>query len=427
MHRFTVRQGELFCEEVPVARAAQRFGTPLYLYSLGTLLDHYRKIKTAFASLKPLICFSVKANGNLALLRALVKAGAGLDIVSGGELFKARRTGCPPERIVYASVGKRPDEIREALRTGILCFNVESPAELEALEREAGRLGVQARVALRVNPDVEPHTHRYITTGTAQNKFGIPMKTAERLILREWNSYPHLRLMGFHVHVGSQITRATPFLKAVERVGKLITRTRRQGQAAEWLNLGGGLGIVYKDERPQTAAAFAQAILPALKRLRVRLILEPGRFIAGNAGILVTRVLYIKTGGRKRFAIVDAGMNDLLRPALYGAYHDIRPVRDSRRRRKRVRGGGKLRYDVVGPVCESGDFFGRNRALPPLQPGDLLAVMGTGAYGFTMASHYNARPNPPEVLVREKRLFRVRRRETVQDLIRGETIPAFLK
>lgn len=418
MHDFKVRDGQLYCEEVPVARIAQRIGTPVYVYSHRTLTDHFRKLREAFRRIGPLICFSVKANGNLAILRTLVQQGAGLDIVSGGELYKALKAGCPPRRIVYASVGKRREEIREALRTGIFCFNVESTPELETINDEARRARCRAPVALRINPNVEAHTHRYITTGTADTKFGIAPEAAERLLLTRRQEFPAVRLMGFHLHIGSQITKAEPFVRAITRVGQLITRLRRRGVVIEWMNLGGGLGIVYKDERPQTAAAFARAILPHLLPLKVKLILEPGRFIAGNAGILVTQVLYRKETPGKRFVVVDAGMTDLIRPALYGAYHEVVPVITA--------GGLRRRFetcDIVGPICESADVLARDRRLPRLEAGDRLAVLGAGAYGFVMASNYNGKMRPAEVLVKGSRHFLVRRRETREDLVRHD-LPA---
>ncbi len=424
MHRFTFRDGSLWCEKVRVETVARTYGTPLYLYSYGTLLDHFKKLARAFSSVRPLICFSVKSNGNLAVLRSLVRQGAGLDIVSGGELQMALKAGCPPRRIVYASVGKSYAEIRKALAAGVFCFNVESEAELAAIAQTAKRMGKVAPVALRINPNVAAHTHRYITTGRLENKFGIPIPKAEELMLKRWSPYRGaLRLMGLHLHIGSQITTSTPFVQAIRRVGPMLRRLRAAGVNPQWLNLGGGLGIVYKDERPQTAQTFARAILPHLKTLKIKLILEPGRFIVGNAGILVTQVLYLKQSGKKRFAIVDAGMNDLLRPSLYGAHHEIASVTQP----KGARGRKQLRYDVVGPVCESGDFLAQNRLLPELKAGDRLALFGAGAYGFSMASNYNARPKPPEILVRGKNSYRVRRRQTIQDLTRGETVPRFLK
>ncbi len=421
MHEFAVRNGRLYCESVPVDRIADDLGTPVYIYSQKTLVDHFRKLKTAFRSINPLICFAVKANGNLAIMKLLVEQGAGLDIVSGGELYKALRVGCPPERIVYASVGKRPEEIRESLRAGIFCFNVESAPELELIEREARRAKKIARVALRINPNVEAHTHRHITTGVAESKFGIAVETARELILSRRREFRSIQLLGFHLHIGSQITQPKPFIQAIERVGALIEELRGHGVEIGWLNLGGGLGIVYKDEQPQTAEQFAQAIVPLIRRLRVKLILEPGRFIVGNAGILVTRVLYVKPTPAKRFLVVDAGMTDLIRPALYEAYHEVVPV---------VTNGhgasSQTTYDVVGPICESADVLARDRKLPPVEADDLLAIMGAGAYGFVMASNYNGRPRPAEVMVKGRRYFVVRERETMQDLVRRDAIPAAL-
>ena len=422
MHEFKVRRGRLYCEDVLVDDIAQAVGTPVYVYSYATLVGHFRKLQTAFRSIRPLICFSVKANGNLSILKILVQHGAGLDIVSGGELYKALRAGCPPARIVYASVGKSPEEIRQALQAGIFCFNVESIAELRAINEAAQRENRLASVALRINPDVRANTHHYITTGTAESKFGISLAAIDDLVLRHWQEYPSLRLLGFHLHMGSQITEAKPFLQAIAKVGKLIRRLRAAGVSVQWMNLGGGLGIVYKDERPQTARAFAKAVLPAIRRLGVRLILEPGRFIVGNAGVLVTRALYEKGDGRStpangaRFLVVDSGMNDLIRPALYGAYHDVVPTR-------RTQGRGVSTYHIVGPVCESADVLARDRQLPQVRSGEYLAVFGAGAYGFVMASNYNGRPRAAEVLVRGRRWYIVRRRETYQDLVRHDLIP----
>ena len=416
-HDFKRIRGALYCERVPVARIAEAAGTPVYIYSHKTLVDHFRKLAQAFRALRPLICFSVKANGDLAILRLLVREGAGLDIVSGGELYRALRAGCPPSRIVFASVGKRAGEIRDALRAGIFCFNVESAPELDAIDRIARQARLTARVALRINPDVEAHTHRYITTGVAESKFGIDPRTAKDL-LRRHGALRGVRIVGLHLHIGSQITHAAPFVRAIRRVAEVLDAGRRYGAPLEWLNLGGGLGIIYKDERPQTPRQFAGAILPLLRTLRVRLILEPGRFIVGNAGILVTEVLYIKRALGRRFAVVDAGMNDLVRPALYGAYHEVIPIGPAARA-----SNGLARYDVVGPVCESADVLARARRLGAIQPGHLLAVLGAGAYGSAMASNYNGRLRAAEVLVRGSRWALIRRRETVRDLIRHDVIP----
>ena len=423
MHRFAYQNGELFCEQVPVSEVAEKLGTPLYLYSLGTVLDHFRKLKAAFRPVKPLICFSMKANSSLAICRALAKQGAGFDVVSGGELQKALRIGAIPKRIVFASVGKTEAEITLALRKGILCFNVESIQELQRIESIAARLGRKQLVSLRLNPDVDPHTHAFITTGHKETKFGIDWETVESIFAQK-DRFPHLKLEGLHIHIGSQILQAGPFKEAISKALKMIERSKRYGIRIRMLNIGGGLGIVYHKETPQTAADYARAVLPLLKGRGLKIILEPGRFIAGNAGILLTRVLYLKENRAKLFAVVDAGMNDLIRPSLYGAYHEILPVEAPSPLKGEGRGeGGKVRYDLVGPICESGDFFAKDRALPPLKPGDLLAIMGAGAYGFTMASNYNSRPRPPEALVQGGRWFLIRRRETLRDLTRPERIP----
>ncbi len=420
MHRFSYRNGELWCEGVRVEEVARKAGTPLYLYSTNTILDHYRKVKQAFHPVNGLICFALKSNSNLAVARLLAKAGSGFDVVSGGELRRALKAGADPRKIVFASVGKTPEEIALAVKSRILFFNVESAPELEAIEQACQRLGRQQRVSLRMNPDVDPHTHSFITTGHGASKFGIDLKTVEAL-LRRHREFPHLRFEGLHLHIGSQILEARPFRDAIRKALALIERVRKAGVPITTLNIGGGLGIVYHREKPQTAADYARSVLPLLKGKRLKIILEPGRFIVGNSGILLTRVLYIKESNRHRFAIIDAGMNDLIRPSLYGAYHEIQPVR------QRKTGRAKVRYDVVGPVCESGDFLAKNRPLAPLASGDLLAVMGAGAYGFVMSSNYNSRPRAAEVLVRGSRWHVIRRRETFADLTRGETLPAFLR
>ena len=420
MHRFAYKNGELWCERVRVTEVARKVGTPLYLYSHNTILDHYRQIEKAFAPIRALICFAVKANSSLAICRAMVKAGAGFDVVSGGELRKVLQAGANPKRIVYASVGKTPEEIQAAIRAGILFFNVESAQELEQLERICRRLRRRQRVSLRLNPGVDPHTHSFITTGHKASKFGMDLKTVSAL-LRSHRRYPHLLIAGLHIHIGSQILEARPFRAAIRKALAVIAQAKHQGIRIRTLNIGGGLGIIYHRETPQTPADYAKAILPLLKRGGLKVILEPGRYIVGNGGILLTRVLYLKESHSRRFAIVDAGMNDLIRPSLYGAYHQIVPVL------KDARGGKRLQYEVVGPICESGDFLAKNRLLPPLQAGDLLAVMGAGAYGFVMASNYNSRPRPAEVMVQDKRWAVVRDRETVRDLTRGERVPAFLR
>lgn len=420
MHEFKYINNHLYCEKIKVEDLTKRFGTPLYLYSYHTLIDHFMKLKNAFASVKPLICYSVKANSNLAILKALVDKGAGLDIVSGGELFRALQVGCPAEKIVYASVGKTDKEIEEAIKKGILFFNVESLSELENINRIAKRLNKITQVAIRINPDVEAKTHKFISTGKISNKFGIDLDSAYRiLLLRE--SFSQIKIFGLHIHIGSQITESGPFVAAIKKITDFIQRLKKEGIALEYFNIGGGLGIIYNREIPQTAQKYAQKILPYLKKTGLKIILEPGRFIVGNAGILVTKVLYLKTTPQKKFVIVDAGMNDLIRPALYDAYHQILPLR--------VRGyelRATEKVDIVGPICESADFFAKGRRIPKVKEGDYLAIMGAGAYGFSMASNYNSRMHPEEVMVVKDEVFVIRKRQTYDDLIRREKIPSFL-
>jgi diaminopimelate decarboxylase len=397
---------------------ANRFGTPLYVYSYKTLVDHYIKLKTAFREIKPLICYSVKANSNLAILRALVDKGAGLDIVSGGELFRAIKAGCPSEKIVYASVGKTDKEIEEAIRRRILFFNVESLPELENINRIAKKLHRITNVAVRINPDVEPKTHKFITTGKITNKFGIDFNSAFRILLLRHN-FTNVRISGLHIHIGSQITTSEPFVAAISKMVNFIAQIKRMGINLEYLNIGGGLGIVYDKETPQTAQKFAAKVLPLLKRTNLKIILEPGRFIVGNAGILVTKVLYIKSSPKKKFIIVDAGMNDLIRPALYDAYHQILPLQTTGNRQRAIE-----KVDIVGPICESADFFAKERKMPKVLDGDYLAIMGAGAYGFSMASNYNSRRRIAEILVAKDKTFVIRKRETYADLVHNEIIPS---
>lgn len=416
MHKFRYRGNELYCEGVRISKIAEEFGTPVYIYSRQTLIDHYRKIKKAFKRIDPLICFSVKANSNLAVLKLLANQGAGMDVVSGGELYKALKVGLNPKKIVYAGVGKSEQEIAAAIRAKILLFNAESLEELALIDRVAGHFRTKVDVSLRVNPDINPRTHKFITTGKKINKFGLDMGTVEAILLR-YSIFSHLNLIGLHIHIGSQITEAEPFVKAIKKIVVMVRRLRKRRIPLKYFNIGGGLGIIYRDERPQSAKKFAQAILPLLKKVKLKIILEPGRFIAGNSGILLTRVVYIKKAPNKKFAIVDAGMNDLIRPSLYGAFHQILPVIRVTSHESRI-----AKYDIVGPICESGDFLAKNRTMPFLQTKDLLAVMGAGAYGFTMSSNYNSRPRVAEVLVNKNKAFLVRKRETYRDLIRNELV-----
>jgi diaminopimelate decarboxylase len=411
MHDFTYKENALYCEDVPVMDIVKEHGTPFYLYSVGTVMGHFNRIKEAFKELDPLICFSMKSNSNLSLCRTLVSSGAGLDIVSGGELYKALKVGCPPERIVYAGVGKTGPEIKQAIKEGILLFNVESVPELIMIDSVAKKMKRKVKVAIRVNPDVKPDTHDYITTGSKEKKFGIDFKTVEE-IFDNSNKYSHVDLKGLHVHIGSQITDLAPFRSALEKIMEFIEKS---GIDLEWMNIGGGFGIDYGPEKAVNAEEISSAIVPILKGKGFKVILEPGRFIMGNSGILVSKVLYIKTGSTgKKFAIVDAGMNDLLRPSLYKAYHEIIPVI-----RRDVEKGV---YDIVGPVCESGDYLGLEREMQELISGEYVAVMGAGAYGYTMASNYNSRPRPAELVVMGSQLKVARAAETYRDLIRGEKI-----
>lgn len=418
LHDFYYAGKELYCEKVRVKEIVQRTGTPVFIYSHRTIVEHYRKLARAFRSVRPLICYSLKANSNLAILKALVREGAGLDIVSEGELYRALRVKCPPERIVYAGVGKREEEIEGAIRAGILLINVESLPELEEINRIANHLKRKVQISLRVNPGIDPSTHEYIATGKAESKFGLDWDTAHAIFVKQEN-YPALSLCGLHVHIGSQIVTGEPFVKAFRKVLIFITSLEQEGYSIRYLNLGGGLGIIYSDERPQTAEAFAKELLPLFQRKKFQLIFEPGRFIVGNGGILATRILYMKQTPMKNFAIVDAGMNDLIRPTLYDSHHELWPFEKDRKRKKWV-------YDVVGPVCETGDFLARDRYVQELRSGEYLAFLSSGAYGFSMSSNYNSRPRAAEVLVKGKEFAVVRSRETYADLVRGEKIPSFL-
>ncbi len=417
MHHFEYRDGQLYAEDVSIREIADAIGTPFYLYSMATLRRHFRVFDQAFNQVKHLVCYSVKANSNLAILRIFAKEGSGADIVSGGEFFRAQRAGIPPEKIVFSGVGKTRQEISQALAAGILMFNVESLSELEIISQEAKRLNKKAPIAIRVNPDIDPKTHPYISTGLKENKFGLDVEAAYEAYLKATKD-PDLEIVGIDCHIGSQLTEIDPFVKTLQRIKVFIKKLGDIGIKLRYLDLGGGLGIVYGREAPPPPAKYASAIQNEIKEMDLTLILEPGRVIVGNAGILVTKVLYFKETKAKKFIIVDAGMNDLLRPAFYQAYHEIKPVIiDSRE---------KIVADVVGPICESGDFLARDRELPKPFPGELLAVMSTGAYGFVMSSNYNSRPRPAEVLVSGDRFYVIRRRETFEDLVLGEEIPEFL-
>jgi len=423
MNHFQYRNREMFVEEVPLKRIAQEVGTPTYIYSLATLKRHYKVFDEAFAKVPHIVCFSVKANSNLALLRTFAKEGSGFDIVSGGELFRALKAGGDPKKIVFSGVGKKKEEIEYALTTGILMFNVESEEELVALNGIAAGIGKKAPISLRVNPDVDPQTHPYISTGMKKAKFGVDIKKSLEMY-RKAVSLSNIDVVGVDCHIGSQLTSVTPFVDALAKVREYLDRVlagemKKEGAQIRYLDLGGGLGINYHDETPPLPDEYANAVIRGLEGLNITLILEPGRVIVGNAGILLTEVQYIKETDTKKFVIVDGGMNDLIRPALYGSYQAIEPVVKNN--------GEKILADVVGPICESGDFFAKDREIERPKRGDLLAVMSAGAYGFTMASNYNSHPKPPEVLVDGDKYYVVRRRESLEDLINGEIIPASLQ
>jgi diaminopimelate decarboxylase len=423
MSHFEYRNGEMLVEQVPLKRIAQEVGTPAYVYSLAALTSQFHVFDQAFAKVAHIVCFSVKANSNLALLRTFAKAGSGFDIVSGGELFRALKVGADPKKIVFSGVGKKKQEIEYALDSGILMFNVESEQELSVLNEIAAGVGKKAPISLRVNPDVDPQTHPYISTGMKKAKFGVDIKKSLETYKKAL-SLPSIDVVGVDCHIGSQLTSVIPFVDALAKVREYLDRVlagemKKEGAQIRYLDLGGGLGIQYNDETPPSPEEYAKAIIQGLEGLDVTLILEPGRVIVGNAGILLTEVQYLKETDTKKFVIVDGGMNDLIRPALYGSYQAIRPVVESKTE--------KIVADVVGPICESGDFFAKDREIARPQRGDLLAVMSAGAYGFTMASNYNSHPKPPEVLVDGDQYYVVRKRETLDDLINGETIPASLQ
>ncbi|MBI4844966.1 MAG: diaminopimelate decarboxylase [Candidatus Omnitrophica bacterium] len=414
MHDFKLKNNKLFCENVPVEKIAGEVGTPAYVYSERTLLDHFNKLKKAFAKIQPLICYSMKANSNLSICRVLAKAGAGIDIVSGGELYRARKIGVNSKKIVYASVGKTLEEIEAAVRFGILFFNVESIPEMQAINTVARRLKKKQLIAIRINPNVEARTHKYITTAKSENKFGIDIQTAKKMILSYSGEFENIEICAIHVHIGSQIEQVGPFIEALKKSVRLIEELRSKGARITHLNIGGGLGIIYNKERPQTADEYARAVMPLIEKKNLKLILEPGRFIVGNAGILLAKITYIKDTPVKRFIIIDAAMNDLLRPTLYGAYHEIIPVSCAKCEKKK-------KADVVGPVCESGDFLAKGRSLPLLlKSGDILAIMSAGAYGFSMSSNYNSRRRAAEILVNGDKYRIIRKRESYSDLVKNE-------
>jgi diaminopimelate decarboxylase len=424
MHHFYQSSGRLRVEEVDVEELARQHGTPLYVYSASTIADHFDRLSEALSPLNHLVCYALKANSNLAIINLLARRGCGFDLVSGGELYRVQQAGGDPGKCTFAGVGKTRQEIEAALRAGVYTFNIESEAELEMINQVAVRMKKKAPVALRVNPNVDAHTHAKITTGTYENKFGIAFERIIALYAKA-SSLKGIWLRGVQMHIGSQITDVAPYEKAFRKMAPLVTQLKRL-HGIEFFDVGGGLGIVYEDalasglptwwkqkNPPLTPQLYAEKLVPLLKPLGLRILVEPGRFLVGNAGILVTEVLYLKSTGQKNFIIVDAAMNDLIRPAFYDSYHEIIPVV--------TRGTKKIKSDVVGPVCESGDFFAKDRLLLPVKPGDRLALLSAGAYGFVMASNYNTRPRPAEVLVTGKKARVVRQRETFNDMMRGET------
>jgi diaminopimelate decarboxylase len=426
MHSFHYQRGKLTCESYPLDKAAERYGTPLYVYSSHTILDHYRRLDQALHELHHEICYAVKANSNLAVIRLLAEQGAGFDIVSGGELYRVIRAGGDPAKCTFAGVGKSREEIEYALRCEVLSFNVESEQELSAINEIAKSLNKRAPIAIRVNPDVSANTHKYISTGKTENKFGIAIDRVAEVYDRA-KTLTNVKIRGVQMHIGSQIIETKPFVHAIEKMLPLV-RQLKFASGIEFFSIGGGIGIVYrgslesgdevwwKQEEPKHALTiqdYADATVPLLKSLPMRVLLEPGRFLVGNAGVLLTRVLYVKRTPAKTFVIVDAGMNDLIRPALYQGYHEVVPVREPKDR-------PVTKVDIVGPVCESGDFFALDRELTEVEPGEVLALMSAGAYGFTMASNYNSRPLPAEVLVTGGEAKLVRRRQSYADLISPE-------
>ena len=435
MHFFRYRDGQLCCEDVDLARVAEKFGTPTYVYNAGTILDHYTRLDAALPSLDHLICYAVKANSNRAILKLLADAGAGFDIVSGGELFRVLAAGGDSAKCTFAGVGKSREEIEYALEQGVYSFNVESEAELDYIDRIAGAKKTRAPIALRANPDVESHTHEYISTGSHEKKFGIGLDRIAAVYERA-AKMTNLEIVGVQMHIGSQITEAPPFANAISKLAPVVRKLKTK-YGIKFLSIGGGMGIIYRralesgsgkwwhDHGGESSAFsirdYADAIMPPLRELNVRILVEPGRFLVGNAGVLLTRVRYVKKSGAKKFAIVDAGMNDLIRPALYQSYHEIVPVRQSITSTSMSKSKSKTeKIDIVGPVCESGDFFALEREMPQLHEGDLLAIMSAGAYGFMMASNYNSRPLAAEALVRGDKFALIRKRQKWEDLVRKE-------
>lgn len=412
MHLFRYRGNELYAEDAALSGLAERYGTPLYVYSEGTILRHINAYEKAFDGFPHILCYALKANSNLSILRLIAKNGGGADIVSGGELYRARKAGIPAKKTVYAGVGKTDEEIRYALGCNILMFNVESKEELFAIDRIAGDMKAKARISLRVNPDIDPQTHPYISTGLRKHKFGIPIEDALEFYHMA-AGLKNVKVVGVQKHIGSQLTKVAPFVDALKKIVALVDILKANGIDIKYIDAGGGLGIPYNEETPPRPRELLRGLLPLLKGREATLIVEPGRSIVGSAGLLLTRCLYAKKGQDREFVIVDAGMNDLMRPTLYGAFHKILPVRKKR--------GKKVLSDIVGPICESGDFLARERHIAKVAQGELLAVMSGGAYGFSMSSNYNSRPRAAEVMVKGASHRLIRKRETYRDLTRGET------
>lgn len=412
------KNDQLQCEETPLSELVRQYGTPLYVYSHAALKDRFERFTGAFNGVDLLVCYSMKANSNAAVLKTFLKAGSGIDVVTGGELHRALKAGCDPKKIVYSGVGKQDDEIQMALEAGILQFNVESEAELEAIQKVAKRLNKKAPIAFRVNPDVDPKTHAYIATGLKKSKFGISHDRVLE-VYRHAASLSNIEIVGMDCHIGSQLTTVAPFIEAAKRVRALVDKLSEAGIQIRNLDMGGGVGIVYKDETPPDLKDYAEAFKAEFKGLNLKLILEPGRFMVGNAGLVLTKVIYNKPGEVKHFVIVDAASNDLMRPSLYGAYHAIWPVkRDEARAKKTV--------DLVGPICETGDFLALDRELQAVEEGEYLALLSAGAYGFSMSSTYNSRPRAAEVMVKGSQHAVIRERESLEDLVKGEKTPDFL-
>lgn len=416
MHYFNYVNDELFCEEVSIAKLVEEFGTPLYVYSGKTILKHYHAFDKSFKAHKHIVCYSIKANGNIGLLALLAREGSGFDIVSKGELYRAIKAGADPRKIVFSGVGKTGEEIEMALAAGILMFNVESEAELHLINDVAARLDRKAPVSLRINPDVNPLTHPYISTGLKKNKFGIPYEHAPEMY-KKAKELENIDVVGIDCHIGSQITQLSPFIEAVEKIKALISEIEGHGIKIEYVDLGGGLGISYKDEEPPHPNEYGEVILNLFGGLDKTLVFEPGRVIVGNAGVLITKVLYLKENMDKKFVIVDAAMNDLARPALYGAYHSIVPVKKSEEE--------NYLCDIVGPICESTDYFAKDRNVQKPAPGDLFCMMSAGAYGFSMSSNYNSRLKVAEVLVLGDKYHVIRERDGMEDLTAKEIIPEY--